>query len=66
MSRSLVFLLSPLFTMGLVYAFGFGAVIACFVLALLSLVLSTGDSEDGTSKGSRSGHAARAIVAAEI
>jgi hypothetical protein len=50
MSKSLVLLLSPLITVGLVYAFGIGAVIMCFVLALLALMLSTGESEDGSAE----------------
>lgn len=53
-------------TVGLVYAFGFGAVIVCLALALLTLVLSTGDREDGAAQGRCSGHAAKTIVAAEI
>lgn len=51
MSKSLVLLLSPLITVGLVHAFGIGAVIICVVLALLSLLLSTGESEDGSAEG---------------
>ena len=50
--------------MGLVYAFGVGAVIGRFVLALLTLVLSTGASEDGTAKVNRSDLAATTIGAA--
>ena len=38
-------------TVGLVYAFGIGAVIICFVLALLTLMLSTGESEDASTEG---------------
>lgn len=51
MSKSLVLLLGPLITVGLAYAFGIGAVITCFVLALLTLMLSTGESEDGSVEG---------------
>ena len=55
MYRALALLLSPLITVGLVYAFGIGAVIVCFALVLLTLKLSTGESLDGTPGKNSSG-----------
>ncbi|RST47919.1 hypothetical protein [Variovorax sp. MHTC-1] len=66
MSRSLVLLLSPRITVGLVYAFGIGAVIVYFVLALRTLMLSTGESEDGTVKGKGCDFAYKTATAAGL
>jgi hypothetical protein len=41
MLRAFIFLLCPLLSVGLVMMFGFAALIACFGLALLTLVFST-------------------------
>lgn len=40
MLRASIFILSPLLSVGLVAMFGFGALVACFGLALLTLVCS--------------------------
>jgi hypothetical protein len=50
MYRSLALLLSPLITVGLVYVFGIAAVIVCFVLALGTLIYSTGESNGQTAR----------------
>ncbi len=53
MVRSLALLLTPLVTLGLVYAFGIGALLTCFVLAFLTLMLSTGKFEHDAAKERR-------------
>ncbi len=44
MLRASIFLLAPLLSAGLVAVFGFAALAACFGLAFLTLVFSTGAS----------------------
>jgi hypothetical protein len=63
MLRSLALLLTPLVTVGLVYAFGIGAVITCFVLALLTLILSTGKFQHESAKGHRRDFAYTTVAA---
>ena len=47
--RSVAILVSPLATAALVIAFGWPVLLACFALALGTLLFSTGDNEAGES-----------------
>lgn len=47
--RLVAFLAGPLAMAALVLAFGWPVLVACFALALGTLLFSTGDSEDGGS-----------------
>lgn len=63
MLRSLALLLTPLVTVGLVYAFGIGALVTCFVLAFLTLMLSTGKFEQDAAEGHRRDFAYTTVAA---
>jgi divalent metal cation (Fe/Co/Zn/Cd) transporter len=47
--RSVALLLSPLAAVALVLAFGWPVLLACFALALSTLLFSTADTEAGES-----------------
>ncbi|WP_185878828.1 hypothetical protein [Variovorax sp. MHTC-1] len=47
--RTVALLVSPLATMALALAFGWPVLLACFALALSTLLFSTGETEAGES-----------------